>query len=124
MDKTNKSYTEKLEDYISKIKSNDYSIQILISKSCNYSFLLHINKNSNLSDLYKLVSLELNNNGHNKLYKSSEFIDQNLIPNNNIIIYDYIKSANIKPYYDMPSPVVYKIWLDDGYNHNTCCRNI
>lgn len=116
-------YQEKLNGYISKIMSNNYSIQLLISKSCGYSFLIHVNVHATLDDLYKIVSGEMENNGHNKLYHNKPYNEHTLIPRSNYNFKDYIKSLNLQPVYEMPAPVVYLVWLDDGQHHENCCNN-
>ena len=113
-------YQEKLNGYVSKIMSNNYSFQLLISKSCGYSFLMHISTHSTLDDLYKLVSENMENNGHNRLYYNKPYNEHTLIPRTSYNFSDYIKSLKLEPYYEMPAPVVYLLWLDDGHHGENC----
>jgi hypothetical protein len=115
-------YQEKLNGYIAKIMSNNYSIQLLISKCCGYSFLIHISTHATLEDLYKLVSHEMENGGHNLLYYNKPYNKNNLIPRSTYNFKDYIKSLNLQPHFQMPAPVVYLLWLDDG-NHGENCNH-
>ena len=42
-----------------------------------------------------------------------------LVPNTDEYLSLYIRN-NIKPHYDIPSPVVYKFLVDDGHHHDFC----
>ena len=114
MNKSSNDYEKKFREYTNKIRSNDFYIQILISKCCDYSFLTHINKNAKLRDLYMHVSNELGTIKEIKLYNNDI-----LVPNTDEYLSLYIRN-NIKPHYDIPSPVVYKLLVDDGHHHDFC----
>tara|TARA_X000000950_G_C13696058_1_gene570161 strand:+ start:494 stop:856 length:363 start_codon:yes stop_codon:yes gene_type:complete len=108
-------YDTKFEEYINKIKSNNFYIQILITKCCGYSFLTHIKKNAKLNELYKLTSNELDSIKEIKLYSNNI-----LVPKTEEFLKSYISNNNMKPFYNMPSPVVYNFMVDDGHHHDFC----
>jgi hypothetical protein len=110
-------FDKKINHFITSIPSSRYIFEV--SKFCGYSEFLIIYKNEPLSNLYKNVSLQfecpdvkglyLTNNKDNKIPITSMFT-----------IREFIIKEKIKPYYPLPSQVVYKIYLDDGH----CCDNM
>ena len=115
------------------IKAN---IHIVIEKNCGYRFLISLNEDSYLSDLYKQVQRFYNHIDKEKLIlynlkchicdhdckntkevlknvENDKFIfSDNLIPNNDIFIKDYIFKKGIKPCTKYPSKIIYKFYLN------------
>jgi predicted nucleic-acid-binding Zn-ribbon protein len=115
-DKQLSPYGEKMNYFIQHIPSTRFIIEV--SKFCGYSEFVLIYKKNTLLDVYKTISLQFECNDIKGLYLTNS--REHKIPiTENINIRDFIaKHSNImKPVYDMPFPVVYKIFLDDGH----CC---
>ena len=82
---------------------------------------LHINRNRNTdSDSDKNKNRNTNSNTCNHIH---DIIQQMLIPvpiSNLISVREFVVknlSHNLRPIYDLPFPVVYRIYLDDGHCH-------
>jgi hypothetical protein len=119
--KTDKTaYNAKMAEFTSSIPKSLFVIEV--SKFCGYSTFVLIYKNQTLLDLYKIISLHFECNNIKGLYLTKS--TQHKIPlDDNVKIRDYIMNIThsnpeiIKPFYDFPLPVVYKIFIDDGH----CC---
>jgi len=125
-----RTYNDYLDKYIIRIKENSGIYQFIIEKCCGYSFLIHIHKDLTLNDLYKMIGLEMENNGFNKLYKAINYNNDNLVPRTTQSIKSYICASvlvasplnRLKPIYSLPDPIVYRLYLDDGFHsYNDCC---
>ena len=117
-------YLKHMSDFTNSISNTKYIIEV--TKFCGYSEFIFVFKNSSLLDLYKHVSHQFCCNDIKGLYIRNEqtkskqripiteqttmrqFIMQ--IINSN----DEIKDM-MKPVYPLPSPVVYRIYFDDGH---------
>jgi hypothetical protein len=121
-EQTNK-YNELIAMHVKGLQSENFIFEI--TKCCNYSTLVFMCKEAKLCDLFtrvakhfecqNLVSLYLLDQNGNKItipFNSvkvlKEFIIENTQVNNRIM----------KPIYDIPLPVVYRIYLDDGCHHD------
>lgn len=109
-------YNTKLTYYISSIANSRFIIEV--TKFCGYSEFVVIYKNQSLLDLYKIISLQFECNDIKGLYLTNNTCYR--VPmTENITIRNFIMKSNniIKPVYNLPLPVVYKFYLDDGH----CC---
>ena len=89
----------------------DSSIKICIEKCCGYKFMFSLNKRSTLADLYKYVILYYSHITEPLfLYEDSDF--SKMMPNNNILLENYLQNRNIRSHTNMNLPVVYKFYLD------------
>ena len=122
-------YLKHMTDFTNSISNTKYIIEV--TKLCGYSEFLFIFKNYTLLDLYKHVSQQFCCNDIKGLYIRNEqtktkqripltdqmtmrqFVMQ--IINSNEEIKDMLK-----PIYPLPSPVVYRIYFDDGH---CCCHS-
>jgi len=114
-------YNIKLNSYIKNIPTSKYLIEL--TKCCNYSEFLTVYKKKSLKDLYTDVKYHYDHLNITNLYIliNNEKI---IIPNNeNIILYDYINNNKnyFIPVYQVPSQIVYKIYLD--YANNNCIKH-
>ena len=106
----------KMKHFVGSITNSRFIIEV--SKFCGYSEFVLIFKNQSLLDLYKIISLQFECNDIKGLYLTNSTSYRVPIAEN-IRIRDFISKSNkiLKPVYDMPYPVVYKLFLDDGH----CC---
>jgi len=118
------TYHDKLQDYLRNIKENMYTFEV--TKCCGYSIFVTIYKTETLIDLYskvmhQFVGIKIKNlyfltpNGDNlsvplSLETMSSFIQNNVA----------CSPQNLIPIYPLPNPVVYRVYLDDGYCHHHC----
>jgi len=119
-------YNTKLDDYLREMPSKMFSFEV--TKSCNYSTFIFMYKNETLFDLYNRVSHHFDLNHNIKLFfRIPHHDDDIIIPNTPLqtvrtLLNEYITSSppRISPIYDMPLPIVYRIYLDD----RDCCASI
>lgn len=96
--------------YLSSLSSNKYGI--VMTKLCGYEFFIVVHRTITLNELYKYIEDETQNKTFQLMLGDNEFImrnEQNLS--------DYIHNKSLKPIYELPNPVIYRIYLDDGYKH-------
>ncbi len=113
-------FTRLLNKFIETSKNNKYFLAV--HKPCGYEFLVIINQKITLCELYRRVSLELENFDHIKLYLRTEDIGtpHKMIPKSQTILKTYLSELTdqgiMQPFIEMPAPVVYQIWVDDRKN--------
>ena len=115
-------YNQKLEKYMSSIHNSNYIFEL--TKTCGYGEFLIIRKDSTLLDLYKTVSIESTYGHIHRLFvKNSDTFENITIPiNEQLTIREFINNNNfIRPVYNISCPVVYVIYLDDGFYHEHTC---
>ena len=116
-------YNELISNHLKEIPSKMFTFEV--TKCCNYSTLLFLYREDKLSDLFvqaakhfgcqKLVSLYLLDQQGLKVlvpFNSSTLIKD--------FIFEHTQTSNriLKPIYDVPLPVVYRIYIDDGHVHD------
>ena len=118
------AYQEKVNEFLRRIPDCMYVFEI--TKTCGYGEFVMLYKNASLMDLYKSASI-----CYGILYKIDKlyFINEKtqekvIIPNaNNLSIKQLVASTQIMstilPIYEIPAPVVYRIYFDDI---NYCCE--
>lgn len=101
-----------------------------ITKLCGYGMFVVVYKNATISELFKVVSNIFGNVIDNQLFfRNEETKEKYVIPKTDFFNMKdliakfrdspHLKNA-IKPVYELPSPVVYRIYYDDGHTHNSC----
>lgn len=95
-----------------------------LTKCCNYSTLIYMYKEDRLCDLFTQTAKHLGCKNLIELYMLDQNGNKNLIPFNSStflkdFIFDNTQANNriLKPIYDLPLPVVYRIQVDDGHCH-------
>jgi hypothetical protein len=114
------AYQEKMDTFIKKIPDNMHIFEI--TKSCDHSNFVMVYKNSSLMDLYKSAQKCCQLNENIELYivgeprrNSSIKSMTTFIPNTDKVsiqeLIDTIQTTQIiKPLYELPAPVVYRIY--------------
>ena len=113
----NSSYKEFKKKYIEDLERDTDFIPIIFRKQCGYAFLTYFNKRNTINDIYKNIDLLfINITNSNNLYYLK---DHSLLHVNrtNIIFKDFVSKVALKPVYDLPTRVVYELWLSDS-SHN------
>ena len=108
-----KTLKDHKEIYFNGLKSNKFGI--LVTKYCNYEFLIIIHKHCTMNELHRHIELETGNSTF------TLHIDKYELPRSNELLSSYIlrlRNENIiNPIYKIPDPVIYRIMLDDGHKH-------
>lgn len=110
-------YDQHLGNLIKQLPNTKYILEV--TKCCNYSTFVLVNKRASLLDLYKEVSIWFECKTMNELYIiSAETGEKQTIPMTDVIqLKDFINDKRMKPIYPVPNNVVYRIYLDDGHSH-------
>ena len=116
-------YDNHIIDLIRQLPNTKYIFEI--TKCCNYSTFVLVNKRGTLLDLYKEVSNCFECRTMQQLYVVSPLSDElTTIPMTDVLsIKDYIRTnpTLFVPIYPVPNCVVYRVYLDDGHSHTEEC---
>jgi hypothetical protein len=121
IDQTNK-YNELLSNHLKQLSNTMFTFEL--TKCCNYSTLVFLYKEDRLSDLFLQVAKHFGCKQLVSLYILDSEGQKVLVPFNSstlikefILEYAHSSERILKPVYDIPLPVVYRIYLDDGHHH-------
>jgi hypothetical protein len=110
-------YDAHMKDLIRQLPNAKYTFEV--TKCCNYSTFVLVNKQGSLLDLYKEVSIWFGCKNICQLFVRTETGETQMIPMTDVVsIRDYIHSQDrslFTPIYPVPIQVVYRIYLDDGH---------
>lgn len=118
IDQTNK-YNGLLSTHLKQLSNTMFTFEL--TKCCNYSTFVFLYKEDKVSDLFLQVAKHFGCKTLVSLYILGQEGEKVLIPfNSHTTLREYIfEQQNIlKPVYDIPLPVVYRIYLDDGHKHD------
>ena len=120
-EQTNK-YNDLISSHLKEVPNKMFIFEV--TKCCNYSTLVFLYKEDQLCDLFLQVAKHFGCKNLVSLYLLDEQDQKILIPfNSNTLIKDFIleytqtNNRIMKPIYDVPLPVVYRIYFDDGHHH-------
>ena len=89
-----------------------------LTKCCSYSTLVFLYKEDRISDLFLQVAKHFGCKNLVSLYILTKEGQKILVPfNSNMTLKDFVLDSDLKPVYDLPMPVIYRIYLDDGHKH-------
>ena len=116
-----------MNEYMRDLSGKMFTFEV--TKCCGYSTFVCMYKDETMIDLYNRVSHHFCLHYINKLFYRTPAGEDISIPISGLVtIRSFINDniccspAKIAPIYDLPHPVVYKIYLDDGHIHNDTCR--
>jgi hypothetical protein len=117
-------YNELLNNYMQEVPGKMFTFEL--TKCCGYSTLIFMYKEESLINLYQRVSYHMLCDVIS-LYILKPDGSRLTIPLNSSktikeFVYEQtnITNRNMTPLYDLPVPVVYRIYFDDGYHHENC----
>lgn len=123
-DQTNK-YNELIARHLKEIPGQKFTFEI--TKCCGYSTLVFLYKEDKLIDLFINVAKHFGSNNLLGLYIINPNGEKIKLPFNSSttlkeFIYDntQVDNRNLVPLYDLPLPVVYRIYFDDGHQCISC----
>lgn len=117
-------YNLKFDYMISRLKETMYFFDV--SKMCGYGELVMISKNDTLADLYKIAARQYGMEEiENLVLRNEETGEIRRIPNTYMTLRDFIKMCYqnsilrffLRPVYEPPANVVYRVYFDDGHKH-------
>lgn len=116
-------YNQLVSNHLKEIPGRMFTFEV--TKCCNYSTLLFLYREDKLSDLFIQAAKHFGCQKLVSLYLLDQQGQKVLIPfNSSTLIKDFIFEHTqyfnriLKPIYDVPLPVVYRIYIDDGHIHN------
>jgi hypothetical protein len=118
-EQTNK-YNDLITSHLKEIPNKMFTFEL--TKCCNYSTLVFLYKEDMVSDLFLQAAKHFGCQKLVSLYLLDEQGQKVLVPFNSHttlkeFIFEYSNQRILKPVYDVPLPVVYRIYLDDGHHH-------
>jgi len=122
----NISYEQHITSLIKQLQNQNYTFEV--TKCCNYSTFVLVNRSGTLLDLFKAVSLHFDCPDIKSLYVVNiQTKEKRRIPlTDTVKISKYILDQPREffiPIYPVPNQVVYRVYLDDGHwcmNNNVC----
>ena len=125
----NISYEDQITSLIKQLQNQNYTFEI--TKCCNYSTFVLVNRSGTLLDLFKAVSLHFDCPDIKSLYLVNiQTNEKRRIPlTDTVKISKYILDQPREffiPIYPVPMQVVYRVYLDDGHwcmNNNVDLSN-
>ena len=110
-------YDEHFSSFLKQLPNEKYVFEV--TKCCNYSTFVMVDKRGTLLDLYKEVSNWFECKTVKALYLlDDEEEHRRTIPMTGVVsIKDFISTNALRPIYPVPNWVVYRIYLDDGHLH-------
>lgn len=120
-EQTNK-YNQLISNHLKEIPGKVFTFEV--TKCCNYSTLVFLYRDDKVSDLFVQIAKHFGCQTLVSLYILSPEGQKMLVPFNSgtlikDFIFEYTQPNNrfLKPIYDVPLPVVYRIYIDDGHQH-------
>ena len=113
------SFKKKMELFLHNIPNSSYIFEV--TKMCGFSEFFTMYKDNTLADLHKNLSLQLRTNCIKHLFMiHCKTLERITVPvDKNSTVRDFIVENNcFKPFYDSPTPVVYKLYIEYG-----CCND-
>ena len=109
-------YNDLIAMHLKEIPGKMFTFEL--TKCCNYSTLIFLYKEDCISDLFLQVAKHFGCKKLISLYLLTEDGQKILVPfNSNTTLKEFVLEYILKPVYDLPMPVVYRIYLDDGHSH-------
>jgi hypothetical protein len=113
------SYEDQMNKLIKNLPNNYFICEV--TKCCNYSTFVLVEKNSSLLDLYSAISTHFECRDIKRVFvKHNNTLEEMNIPITcNLSLKTFIIENQhfFKPIYPVPYHVVYRIYLDDGHVH-------
>ena len=109
-------YNDLIAMHLKEIPGKMFTFEL--TKCCNYSTLVFLYKEDRISDLFLQVAKHFGCKNLVSLYILTKEGQKILVPfNSNMTLKDFVLDSDLKPVYDLPMPVIYRIYLDDGHKH-------
>lgn len=115
----NNHYQNKYAEFIRNVNNNMFTFEV--EKCCQYSTFIIVYKNQTLIDLYSNIIHHFGNIEIKELYFISPQGERVNIPISNKTVSEFVSSyvscypIKLVPIYELPNPVVYRLFLNDGH---------
>lgn len=121
-------YQEKYDEFIHNINNIMFTFEV--TKCCGYSTFVTVYKNQTLIDLYSNIIQHFGNINVRELYFISQENERINVPISYISVSDFIRTnitcnpVKLVPIYQLPRPVVYRLYLNDGHCSQNQCSTV
>jgi len=117
MSDLNIEYNEHKNKFINSTVNFQFIFQV--TKCCEYSEWVSVYKKQTTSDLYKNIGFQFAGLSPLTLYGKNKDDKKIILPNDDTIISDFLLQypTFFIPIYPIPYQVIYRIYYDDGHNH-------
>jgi hypothetical protein len=121
-------YQDKYDEFIRNINNIMFTFEV--TKCCGYSTWITIYKYQTLIDLYSNISHHFGNLQINQLYFVSPENRRIAVPMSFKTVSEFVKQhiicnpINLVPIYELPNPVIYRIFLDDDHCDEEHCTTV
>jgi hypothetical protein len=112
-------YQDKYDEFLRNVFNLNFVFEV--TKCCGYSTFITAYKNQTIMDLYSNIVNHFGNIQIRELFFISPQNERIQIPISNQKLSDFIRShivcnpPRLVPVYNLPKPVIYKIYFDDGH---------
>jgi hypothetical protein len=112
------NYQHKINQYMNDIHNLMFTFEV--TKCCGYSTFVTVYKNQSLTDLYSNIISHFGNIEIQELYFVSPEQQRFNVPISKQSVSDFVSSniicnpIKLVPIYGLPSPVIYRLYLNDG----------
>jgi len=121
-------YQDKYNEYMRNICNLMFTFEV--TKCCGYSTFVNVYKNQTLLELYSNIIKHFGNIEIKHLYFVSPENERITVPISTQSVSDFVRTnvicnpIKLVPIYDLPKPVIYRIFLDDGRCNEDNCSTI
>jgi len=121
-------YQDKYNEYMRNIGILMFTFEV--TKCCGYSTFINVYKNQTLLELYSNIIKHFGNIEIKHLYFVSPENERITVPISTQSVSDFVRTnvicnpIKLVPIYDLPKPVIYRIFLDDGHCSEDNCSTV
>lgn len=121
-------YQDKYNEYMRNICILMFTFEV--TKCCGYSTFINVYKNQTLLELYSNIIKHFGNIEIKHLYFVSPENERITVPISTQSVSDFVRTnvicnpIKLVPIYDLPKPVIYRIFLDDGHCSEDNCSTV
>jgi hypothetical protein len=125
---TENIYQTKYDEFQNNLKQRMFLFEV--TKHCGYSTFVPIYKTQTLLDLYNNVIHHFGSDMGTLYFLSASNQEHIRVPLSYQTVADFVSSnittnpVRLVPVYNYPSPVIYRLYLDDGRCHQSNCSTI
>lgn len=121
-------YQDKFNEFITNIHNIMFTFEV--TKCCGYSTFITVYKNQTLIDLYSNIIHHFGNIQIRQFYFISPLDERINIPISTQTVSEFVRDnitcnpAKLIPIYDLPKPVIYRLFFDDGQCNQSHCTTV
>lgn len=121
-------YQDKYDEYLRNVNNIMFTFEV--TKCCGYSTFITVYKNQTLIELYSNIIHHFGNIQIRELYFISPQYERINIPISTQTVLEFVRDnitcspIKLIPIYPLPKPVIYRLYLNDGYCSEEHCSTV